>query len=77
MPRSRHDWRYVVAGSWQERWTLAAIVIDHLGVSHVIAGLGMSWHTANDAVLTEGHRLLINDETRLNGVRVVGVDEHV
>lgn len=56
------------------RWALTAIVIDHLGVSHVIAGLGMSWHTANDAVLTEGHRLLINDETRLNGVRVVGVD---
>ena len=59
------------------RWALTAIVIYHLGVSHVIAGLGMSWHTANDAVLTEGHRLLINDETRLNGVRVVGVDEHV
>src|SRR5690606_12731344 len=39
-------------------------------------GLGVSWNTANDAVLAEGQRLLINDPARLDGVRVVGVDEH-
>ncbi|MGV1080940.1 MAG: ISL3 family transposase, partial [Candidatus Nanopelagicales bacterium] len=33
--------------------------------------------TANDAVLAEGKRLLIEDPTRFDGVQVVGVDEHV
>ncbi len=32
---------------------------------------------ANTAVLAEGQRLLINDPTRFEGVRVIGVDEHV
>ena len=36
----------------------------------------MAWNTANDAVLAEGKRMLIDDPTRFDGVRVVGVDEH-
>ena len=32
---------------------------------------------ANTAVLAEGERSLINDPTRFEGVRVIGVDEHV
>ena len=32
---------------------------------------------ANTAVLAEGARLLINDPDRFEGVRVIGVDEHV
>ena len=59
------------------RWVLEALVIDHLTVVRVAAGLGVSWHTANNAVLTEGHRLLIDDPARFDGVRVIGVDEHV
>lgn len=58
-------------------WALKALVVDHLSMSRVAAGLGVAWHTANDAVLTEGHRRLINDPARFNGVRVIGVDEHV
>lgn len=37
----------------------------------------MAWHTANDAVLTEGRRLLIDDPARLEGVTTLDVDEHV
>ena len=33
--------------------------------------------TANDAVLAEGKRVLIDDAARFDGVKVVGVDEHV
>ena len=36
----------------------------------------MSWNTANDAVLAEGRRVLIEDPHRFDGVRVIGVDEH-
>ncbi|MBK5248249.1 MAG: transposase [Actinomycetales bacterium] len=38
---------------------------------------GVSWNTANDAVLAEGRRVLIEDPDRLDGVRVLGVDEHL
>jgi hypothetical protein len=36
----------------------------------------VAWGTANSAVLAEGKRMLIDDTTRFDGVRVVGVDEH-
>jgi len=58
-------------------WALRGIVVDHLTVTRVAAGLGVSWSAANDAVLTEGRRRLIEDPTRFEGVAVIGVDEHV
>jgi len=58
-------------------WALRALVVDHMSMSRIAAGLGVAWHTANDAVLTEGHRRLINDPARFDGVAVIGVDEHV
>jgi transposase len=59
------------------RWALEGIVVQHLTVARVAEGLGVAWNTANDAVLAEGKRVLIDDEHRLDGVRVIGVDEHV
>ncbi len=59
------------------RWALEALVVQHLTVARVAEGLGVSWNTANDAVLAEGQRLLIEDPHRFDGVRVIGVDEHV
>jgi len=57
-------------------WALKCLVIDRMSIARIAAGLGVSWHTANDAVLTAGHELLIADPARLHGVRVLGVDEH-
>ena len=59
------------------RWALEGIVCQHLSVARVAEGLGVSWNTANDAVLAEGQRVLINDPHRFDGVSVIGVDEHV
>ena len=58
------------------RWALDGLVVQHLTIARVAAGLGVAWNTANDAVLAEGKRLLINDDHRFDGVRVIGVDEH-
>ncbi len=58
------------------RWGLVGIVVQHLSMARVAEGLAVSWNTANDAVLAEGQRLLIDNPARLEGVRVVGVDEH-
>ena len=59
------------------RWALTGLVVHHLTVARIAQALGVSWNTANTAVLAEGQRLLINDPTRFEGVRVIGVDEHV
>ena len=59
------------------RWALAAIVLDHLSVSRVANHLDVAWHTANNAIINEGRRLLFNDLERFDGVTVLGVDEHV
>jgi transposase len=59
------------------RWALEGIVVQHLTVARVAEGLGVAWNTANDAVLAEGKRILIDDTGRFDGVRVLGVDEHV
>jgi transposase len=58
------------------RWALEGIVCQHLTVARVAEALGVSWNTANDAVLDEGRRVLIDDPHRFEGVRVIGVDEH-
>ncbi|NWC37552.1 ISL3 family transposase, partial [Pseudomonas gingeri] len=52
-------------------------VLDHLSVSRVASQLDVAWHTANNAIINEGRRLLFNDSTRFDGVTVLGVDEHV
>ena len=59
------------------RWALEGIVCQHLTVARVAEGLGVSWNTANDAVLAEGKRVLIDDVGRFDGVALLGVDEHV
>ena len=59
------------------RWALTSVVAHHVTVARVAQALGVSWNTANTAVLAEGVRLLINDPARCEGVRVIGVDEHV
>ncbi|MDU3567736.1 MAG: ISL3 family transposase, partial [Cutibacterium avidum] len=58
-------------------WALEGLVLDHLPVSRIAASLGVDWTTANDAVLAEGRRLLIDDRHRFDGVEIIGVDEHV
>ncbi len=69
-PRARLSRRAV-------RWALEAVVCQHLTVARVAEGLAVAWDTANDAILAEGQRVLIDDASRFDGVEVLGVDEHV
>jgi transposase len=59
------------------RWALAGIVRGHLSMARVAEGLGVAWNTANEAVLAEGRRVLIDDAGRFDAVSAIGVDEHV
>jgi transposase len=58
------------------RWALEGLVVQHLTVARVAEASGVSGHPPNDAVLAEGKRVLIDDPGRLDGVQVIGVDEH-
>ena len=58
------------------RWGLEGLVVQHLSMSRIAAGLDVAWNTANDAVLAEGQRVLNSDPARFDGVKVIGVDEH-
>ena len=58
-------------------WALKSVVIDRMSIARVAANLGTAWHTVNHAVLEAGQELLSNDPARFDGVRVIGVDEHV
>jgi hypothetical protein len=40
---------------------LEGIVVQHLSMARVAEGLGVSWNTANRAVLAEGRLVLIDD----------------
>ena len=46
-------------------------MVAHLTVARVAEGLGVAWNPANDAVLAEGKRVLIEDPHRFDGVKVV------
>ncbi|GAA2537201.1 hypothetical protein GCM10009860_17280 [Microbacterium mitrae] len=45
------------------RWALEALVVQHLTVARIAEGLDLTWNTANDAVLAEGKRVLIETPT--------------
>ena len=57
-------------------WALAAVVLDAMSIQAASRNLGAWWNTVNDAVLTAGYEFLVADETRFEGVKTIGVDEH-
>lgn len=58
-------------------WALSYLVSDRMPISRIAAGLGTSWHTVNSAILAIDQQLLLEDPSRFDVVRVLGVEEHV
>ncbi|WP_460581641.1 ISL3 family transposase, partial [Gordonia jinhuaensis] len=56
-------------------WILRAMIVDKMSVTAVAAAIGMSWNTVNNLAL-DAARSLASAPARLDGVRVLGVDEH-
>ncbi|MBC7632678.1 MAG: transposase [Flavobacterium sp.] len=84
-PGCGHAWRQDTAAVAAPRsklsrsavlWALKSVVVDRMAIARAVEGLGVSWHTVNDVVPTAGRALLIDDRSRLEGVRVLGVNEH-
>ena len=69
----RHVWRQDTSRAAEPRaklsrggmrWALVGIVCQHLTVARVAEGLAVSWNTANNAILAEGKKALIDDPHR-------------
>ena len=58
-------------------WGLRALALECMSVSRVAAALGISWHTANNAILASAQATLLDNPHRFDSVEVLGVDEHV
>ena len=56
-------------------WGLRALALERMSVSRVAAALGISWHTANNAILASAQATLLDDPHRFDGVEVLGVDD--
>ena len=58
------------------RYILRRLMIDRMTVAAVARELGLSWDTVNTIALDATQMIVAADTTRLDGVRVIGVDEH-
>ena len=56
-------------------WGLRALALECMSVCRVAAALGISRHTANNAILTSAQATLLDDPHRFDGVEVLGVDD--
>ena len=56
-------------------WGLRTLALEAMSVSRVAAALGISWHTANNAVLTRAEQAITGNPDRFDGVEVLGVDD--
>ena len=57
------------------RYILRRLMIDRVTVSAVARELGLSWDTVNTIALDATRMIIAADTGRLDGVRVIGVDE--
>ena len=58
------------------RYICRRLMIDRATVAAVARELGLSWDTVNTIAMDATRTIIASDTTRLDGVRVIGVDEH-
>jgi transposase len=58
------------------RYILRRLMIDRATVAAVARELGVSWDTVNTIAMEATQHIVAADTGRLDGVRVIGVDEH-
>ena len=59
------------------RWILQRLAIDRMSVSATAKALGVGWDLVNQVALDACRQLVYGDPCHLDGVRILGVDEHV
>ena len=58
------------------RWILQSLAIDKMSVSATAKSLGLGWETVNTIAMSIATALVLDHPAHLDGVRILGVDEH-
>ncbi|WP_415394476.1 ISL3 family transposase [Rhodococcus globerulus] len=58
------------------RWILHCLAVEKMSVSAVAKALGVGWDVVNSLALSTVRELAYNQPGHLDGVRILGVDEH-
>ena len=58
-------------------WVLQRLAIDRMSVAATATALGVGWELVNQVALDACRQLVYDDASHLDGVRILGVDEHV
>lgn len=58
------------------RYILRRLMVDRMTISAVARELGLSWDTVNAIAVETTQQLVAADTHRLEGVQIIGVDEH-
>src|SRR5699024_9340724 len=59
------------------RWILQRLAIDRTSVAAVAKALALGWDLVNDLAISKIRAIVYDQPGHLDGVRVLGVDEHV
>src|SRR5699024_10047188 len=59
------------------RWILQRLAVDRMSVSATAKALGVGWELVNQVALEACRKLVYDNPSHLDGVRILGVDEHV
>lgn len=57
-------------------WVLKRLAIDKMSVAAVARDLGLGWDLVNQLAVDAARQLVYDDPAHLEGVRILGVDEH-
>ena len=58
------------------RWILQRLAVDRMSVSATAKALGVGWELVNQVALEACQQLAYDNPSHLDGVRILGVDEH-
>ena len=59
------------------RWILQRLAIDRMSVAATAKALGVGWELVNQVAVDACRQLVYDNPSHLDGVRILGVDEHV
>ena len=59
------------------RWILQRLAVDCMSVSATAKALGVGWELVNQVAVHACRKLVYDNPSHLDGVRILGVDEHV
>src|SRR5699024_1308626 len=59
------------------RWVLQRLAVDRMSVSATAKALGVGWELVNQVAVDACRKLVYDNPSHLDGVKILGVDEHV